>query len=514
MCDGENQGTNPLWWVGVLLSIVGSVISNLGVNMQKYSMMQESKRSKEEQRGYAGQPLWFVGLGGVIFGALFDFAALGFIAQSLATPIGSVTMVANIVFAHFWLGEALTKADLVATGAIIFGAIIVAAFADKTETCYTIDELLDLYLKPGFIAYAVAVAIFSISMYSGIRLIERESKKLKRSKSAFERKWAGVHAFCYAALSGTLGAQNVLFAKSVGEMLKTSFKGDNQMVNPLTYALIICMLASIFTQTHFLAKGLSHFDALYIVPVFQCFFIMVSIIGGGIFFSEFARLSLLQGICFGIGVVITLIGVKKLSQREMCNLKPFERLIKVKTAITAVVRMQKAALGKVLAFEHGGVCDEEDKEDKELNPIADTAPGIEIALKEDREPEQQVPDCAGSVLDLDEELGQQDGQPMSPDELAAAVVIGLSGGVSFFQVNPVKDDKNEDSDSEMSMDVSIQDDMSPDRGAAVGDGLPTSFVFDFQRGRPLDESTAPVRTIVDDNHSVIGTMNGDGTVDL
>ena len=71
-------------------------------------------------------------------------------------------------------------------------------------------------------------------------------------------------------------------------------QGDNQMINPLTYVLIICMLASIFTQTHFLASGLERFDALYIVPVFQCFFIMVSITGGGIFFSEFENLSLLQ----------------------------------------------------------------------------------------------------------------------------------------------------------------------------------------------------------------------------
>ena len=44
------------------------------------------------------------------------------------------------------------------------------------------------------------------------------------SVSSVKKQWAGFHAFGYAALSGTLGAQNVLFAKSVGEMMKTSFQ--------------------------------------------------------------------------------------------------------------------------------------------------------------------------------------------------------------------------------------------------------------------------------------------------
>ena len=98
------------------------------------------------------------------------------------------------------------------------------------------------------------------------------------------------------------------------------------MVHPLPYFLIVCMLASIVTQTHFLAEGLRCFDALYIVPVFQCFFIIVSIVGGGIFFAEFARLSAFQIGFFALGVIITLWGVWKLSQREMSFLQPMEKL--------------------------------------------------------------------------------------------------------------------------------------------------------------------------------------------
>ena len=53
------------------------------------------------------------------------------------------------------------------------------------------------------------------------------------------------------------------------ELLGATFAGKNQLFNPLTYVFLVCMLISIFTQLHFLAKALAWFDALYVVPVFM-----------------------------------------------------------------------------------------------------------------------------------------------------------------------------------------------------------------------------------------------------
>ena len=46
------------------------------------------------------------------------------------------------------------------------------------------------------------------------------------------------------------------------------------------------MIATILMQTHYLAHGLEFFDALFIVPVFQCFFIILSIMGGALYWEE------------------------------------------------------------------------------------------------------------------------------------------------------------------------------------------------------------------------------------
>jgi hypothetical protein len=207
---------------------VASVVSNLGVNTQKLSLMREARRRAAGPRAYCRQPLWLLGLGLVVLGSLGDFAALGFAAQSLVTPVGAVTMVANLLFASAWLGEELSRRDVGATGLIVVGAVGAAAFADKSEQCYrrapnpnpssrpprhmplrpsasappnqldqqrhppplrarphpprSLDELVSLYRQPGFLAYACAVAAACLGFWalSKVRLTLGSAGKAAR----------------------------------------------------------------------------------------------------------------------------------------------------------------------------------------------------------------------------------------------------------------------------------------------------------------------------------------------
>lgn len=85
---------------------------------------------------------------------------------------------------------------------------------------------------------------------------------------------AQAHQFIYPTLSGVLGAQSVLFAKSTAELLKSAFRasdGDepSPFASPMTYVIIVCMFSTIFMQLHWLAVALQWFDAVYCIPVFQ-----------------------------------------------------------------------------------------------------------------------------------------------------------------------------------------------------------------------------------------------------
>lgn len=135
------------------------------------------------------------------------------------------------------------------------------------------------------------------------------------------RPFRKLHPLCYAGLAGTFGAQTCLFAKSTAEIIKTSIQGDNQMTEPLTYVILLAMGTTIFLEQHWLASGLQYFDALYIVPVFQAFFIGVSVIGGATYFNELANFTTLQWLFFPFGVLLCLAGVLLLSDRQMGSLK-------------------------------------------------------------------------------------------------------------------------------------------------------------------------------------------------
>jgi hypothetical protein len=65
-----------------------------------------------------------------------DFAALGFGAQSIIAPLGSLTLVANIGFARLLLGETITWAQLFATAWVVVGSALCVAFASHSNRVY------------------------------------------------------------------------------------------------------------------------------------------------------------------------------------------------------------------------------------------------------------------------------------------------------------------------------------------------------------------------------------------
>ncbi|KAH7471057.1 hypothetical protein PRIC1_003133 [Phytophthora ramorum] len=337
----ENKASN-LWYVGVILSIVGSVCTNMGVNLQKFSFMREAKaRTVSSKRGYFRQPLWVIGLLLVVGGSALDFVALGFLPQSLATPVGGSTMVANVVFASLFLKEKFTRSDAIGTALVLLGIIVVATFAEKESACYTVHELVALYREPLFVVYATLMGVSCILLYLLTRRMERLLNEKGRSSPEYKR-YAKLHSVSYPALSGIYGAQSVLFAKSMAELMKTTIEGDNQFDMFEAYAITLSMLACVFMQIHWLAHGLQKFDAVFVVPVFQCFFISVSIFGGGVYFKEFAHMKPLALGMFSLGAMITISGVVKLAHRDMHKLSPLRRLRAAASMLLFIRRCQQA----------------------------------------------------------------------------------------------------------------------------------------------------------------------------
>ncbi|KAF0688255.1 Aste57867_20125 [Aphanomyces stellatus] len=313
---GKDHDSTGDLFIGIGICLVGSTISNLGLNMQKYSFMLQQHLPDHERKPYNTQWRWWLGFLGVGIGSVADFAALSFAAQSIIMPVGAFTLVCNIFFAHYWLKEKLTRNDLIGTVLICVGAVLVTAFGDHGNREYTLDALIHLYYRWDMLGYLIAIIVVVWTLFGMLKKAELTLKK-KGPMSKEYKKVLKIHPLSYAGLAGTFGAQSVMFAKSTGELIKQSARGDNQFTKVLTYVIILGMVLTISLQTHCLSLGLKYFDALYIVPVFQCFFISFSVIGGAVYFQEFKNFDTTQWIVFPVGVLITIAGVIVLSSREM-----------------------------------------------------------------------------------------------------------------------------------------------------------------------------------------------------
>jgi len=301
------------WIIAVAIAVSASTISNFGLNLQKLAL---NHRNAGKPRALVSL-LWTLGFVGLVGGALCDFAALGFGAQSIVAPLGAWTLVSNVVIAPFFLGEKISVRDLASTGLIVAGCALSVAMASHKDEVYSAFELFDLYAQPRFAIYFSAVVAVLVAFLFLVRFAERLESRYGGRSPEFMR-WFHFHRFAYAAMSGVAGAQSVLFAKTVVELLTGSIVNHDRVFFAYwqTYPVLLGLTASLTLQVYWMQSGLARYDALYCVPVFQAVWILTGVVGGGVFYQEFDGFSLLSWVLFPVGILLCVAGVFFLSQRD------------------------------------------------------------------------------------------------------------------------------------------------------------------------------------------------------
>ena len=174
-CDSETASN---FWGG-MLSCIASVISNFGVNIQKFAHMINDRKPLHLRKDFMKMGVWWLGLLCVILGAVGDFIALGIAAQSLVTALGgATTLVANVLIARFWLREKLQVFDLIGVAFIIAGAVIIG-LKTPCASAYTLDQLVDNFFSDRFRLYLI---VLSIILFVGIATVA-DTKFYKWRKS-------------------------------------------------------------------------------------------------------------------------------------------------------------------------------------------------------------------------------------------------------------------------------------------------------------------------------------------
>ena len=220
----------------------------------------KSKSDWGLESGFKMKLTWISGLLLQIIGALFDFGALAFAPQSVVAPLGSLTLVINVFLAPIMHKEKATCKTMIATCIIILGCVITVIFSAKEDSFSSLNDVFNLYRSNAFYFYSVITGSYVVFLWLMIQYMVYLSKAYK---DRYRQDYFKTHRFCIASLSGTMGAQNMLFAKAFSTLLVLTIQGKGMMFIHWQSYLVICALATtIYLQLRWLNSALKRY--LYI----------------------------------------------------------------------------------------------------------------------------------------------------------------------------------------------------------------------------------------------------------
>ncbi|CAG8477828.1 5032_t:CDS:2 [Acaulospora morrowiae] len=318
--------------LGITIAVSTSFIQSLGLTIQRKShVLNENIYPVELRRSACRRPLWHLGFDTYIvsniIGSVFS---IGYLPIIILAPLGAVTLIFNALFAKLLLGDVFSKRSLIGTIFIIIGAIMIALFGMVDEPKHSLEDLIELYKRPAFIAYfsviELLVILFLIASKYGEYLLNKMSRNERDPIFGWPwKKLQTIVGITYGVIGGMISSQSLLFAKSGIELLILTIYGNNQFDRPLSWIIVIILVATALLQLYYLNKGLRMCDTVILVPLSFCTYNASTIFNGLVYYNQWDRLKWYQILLVVVGICILLCGVLVLSWRR--NTAPEEGLL-------------------------------------------------------------------------------------------------------------------------------------------------------------------------------------------
>ncbi|CAA7061690.1 unnamed protein product [Microthlaspi erraticum] len=304
------------WVIGAFINIFGSVAINFGTNLLKLGHNERERSALLDSGG--GKTLkpiihfqtWRVGILVFLLGNCLNFISFGYAAQSLLAALGSIQFVSNIAFAYVVLNKMVTVKVLVATAFIVLGNVFLVAFGNHQSPVFTPDQLAEKYSNMTFLVYCgILILIVAVNHF----LYRKGEVLLSVPGQEFGSYWKMLLPFSYAVVSGAIGSCSVLFAKSLSNLLRLAMSSSYELHSWFTYSMLLLFLSTAGFWMTRLNEGLSLYDAILIVPMFQIAWTFFSICTGFIYFQEFQVFDALRTTMFISGMLCVFIGISLLA---------------------------------------------------------------------------------------------------------------------------------------------------------------------------------------------------------
>lgn len=294
-----DKWSNYNFWIGLSLAVLSAVLIGGSVILKKKALLRLADtgetRASEGGHGYLKDWMWWGGLLTMGVGEGANFAAYMFAPATVVTPLGALSVLISAVLSSFLLGETLNLLGKLGCVLSLLGSTIMVIHAPEEEEVTTLHLMAEKLLDPGFLIYAGVLLLASLCLIF-----------------YFSPRIGATNILVYISICSLLGAFTVSSVKGLGIAIRTFFAEPSVVQNPLTWILLLSLVASIVTQVNYLNKSLDVFNTLLVYPIYYVFFTTVVLATSIILFKEWGSMSGVDVVGTICGFLVIILGVAML----------------------------------------------------------------------------------------------------------------------------------------------------------------------------------------------------------
>jgi len=292
---GEGQITKDAW-IGIILSLLGDIIINVGMNCMKYAHnINIDPESKMPLKHFTRIPWWWFGILGIIGGEVGNLIAYGYAPAAIVTPIGSIGVVTNVLITTWVLKEPLTILNIFGVLCVVAGIVIVVLFAPKAVITFSSRTVWNDVIFTRHFGIYLAVLAGSLMIMIPV-----------------SRKYGKKSVLIYIIMCAIIASLTIVCAKSFSTLLISSAENGigTELLSPWPYIFLIVMVITAVLSMGYVNKAMMIFDNSQVVPTYFSLFTTASVGAVGWVYHEFdCFIDLTKSILFLVGIMTAMIGV-------------------------------------------------------------------------------------------------------------------------------------------------------------------------------------------------------------
>lgn len=273
---GQGRGKYD-FYIGLGLAISSSIFIGGSFILKKKGLLRlarkGSMRAGQGGHAYLKEWLWWAGLLSMGAGEVANFIAYAFSPATLVTPLGALSVLVSAVLSSYFLSERLNLHGKIGCLLSMVGSTVMVIHAPQEEEVETLEEMSNKLGAPGFVVFATLVIIVSLIMIFVVGPRHGQTNIL-----------------VYITICSVIGALSVSCVKGLGIVIKQLLAGKPVLVHPLSWIMLLSLVACVSTQINYLNKALDIFNTSIVTPIYYVFFTSSVLTCSAILFREWQHM--------------------------------------------------------------------------------------------------------------------------------------------------------------------------------------------------------------------------------